>query len=178
MGATESREAYFTSCFIYLNTLHAGSQLPKTLSNPRDQSAVSGGCPNSLDTKQHQPTRPSMVTPEPRHSQTAPRIWSSFDLPHSHGYWPDRSGTKSSEFNRRETLMSHSSENGVQQMSRVYSADTTITSHAKRPVPEQEDKQTPPQARRAFGRIERSAFGALAPDAEPKFPNPTCRLSL
>ncbi|MCT9000728.1 IS3 family transposase [Chelativorans intermedius] len=38
--------------------------------------------------------------------------------------------------------------------------------------------QTPQQARRALEQFEGSAPGALAPDGEPEYPNPTCRLSL
>ncbi len=38
--------------------------------------------------------------------------------------------------------------------------------------------QTPQQARRKFEQYEGSAPGALAPDAEPEYRNPTCRLSL
>ena len=38
--------------------------------------------------------------------------------------------------------------------------------------------QTPQQARRALEQIEGSAPGALAPDGEPEYPNPNCRLSL
>ncbi|TRW92763.1 transposase, partial [Paracoccus sp. M683] len=38
--------------------------------------------------------------------------------------------------------------------------------------------QTPQQARRALEQFEGSAPGALAPDGEAEYPNPTCRLSL
>jgi putative transposase len=38
--------------------------------------------------------------------------------------------------------------------------------------------QTPQQARRALERFEGSSPGALAPDEEPEYQNPTCRLSL
>jgi putative transposase len=38
--------------------------------------------------------------------------------------------------------------------------------------------QTPLQARRALEQFEGSAPGALAPDTEPEYQNPTCRLSL
>jgi putative transposase len=38
--------------------------------------------------------------------------------------------------------------------------------------------QTPQQARRALEQFEGSASGALAPDGEPEYPDPTCRLSL
>jgi putative transposase len=38
--------------------------------------------------------------------------------------------------------------------------------------------QTPLEARRALGQFEGSAPDALAPDAEPKYQNPTCGLSL
>lgn len=38
--------------------------------------------------------------------------------------------------------------------------------------------QTPLQARRALEQFEGSAPGALAPDGEAEYPNPTCRLSL
>ena len=38
--------------------------------------------------------------------------------------------------------------------------------------------QTPQQARRTFEQFEGSAPGALAPDDEAEYPNPTCRLSL
>lgn len=40
------------------------------------------------------------------------------------------------------------------------------------------NNQTPQQARRALEQFEGSAPGALAPDGEPEYPNPTCRLSL
>uniref|UniRef100_UPI0011128154 integrase core domain-containing protein n=1 Tax=Pararhodobacter sp. CCB-MM2 TaxID=1786003 RepID=UPI0011128154 len=38
--------------------------------------------------------------------------------------------------------------------------------------------QTPQQARRALEQFEGSAHGALAPDDEAEYPNPTSRLSL
>ncbi len=38
--------------------------------------------------------------------------------------------------------------------------------------------QTPQQARRTLEQFEGSAPGALAPDDEAEYPNPTCRLSL
>lgn len=40
------------------------------------------------------------------------------------------------------------------------------------------DNQTPQQARKAFKQFEGSAPGALAPNDEAEYPNPTCRLSL